>query len=152
ADIIITATGFDLCVLGDIDFIVDGKALDFSDSITYRGIMYSDIPNMAWVFGYLRTSWTMRADLIGEFVCRLLNHMKEKGVEVCTPRLRKEEDNMPKLPFIDPGNFNPGYLKRNMHLMPRQGDHEPWVFKQDYYAEKDSLPICDLDDGALVYD
>jgi cation diffusion facilitator CzcD-associated flavoprotein CzcO len=151
ADIIITATGFNLCVLGDIQFNIDGKPLNFADTWTYRGIMYSGIPNMAWVFGYLRTSRTMRSDLISDFVCRLLNHMDAKGVAVCTPQLRKEDRTMPVRPFIEPENFNPGYLMRGIHMLPKQGDHPPWVFKQDYYSEKDELPDCDLEDGTLVY-
>jgi cation diffusion facilitator CzcD-associated flavoprotein CzcO len=151
ADIIVTATGFNLCVLGDIRFTVDGKPLNFADSWTFRGIMFSEIPNMAWVFGYFRTSWTMRSDLIADFVCRLLNHMDTKGAHVVTPKLRNEDSNMPALPWVDPENFNPGYLLRSLHLMPKQGDHAPWVFKQDYYTEKDELPVCDLEDGALVY-
>jgi cation diffusion facilitator CzcD-associated flavoprotein CzcO len=151
ADIIVTATGFNLCVLGDIRFTVDGKPLNFADSWTYRGIMFSEIPNMAWVFGYFRTSWTMRSDLISDFVCRLLNHMDAKRAQVVTPKLRNEDSNMPALPWVDPENFNPGYLLRGLHLMPKQGDHAPWVFKQDYYTEKDELPVCDLEDGALVY-
>lgn len=151
ADIIITATGFNLCALGDIDFTIDDKPLDFSDSITWRGVMYSGIPNMAWVFGYLRTSWTMRADLISEFVCRLLNHMKEKGADVCTPELRPEEKDMPALPFFDTDNFNPGYILRGLDVMPKQGDHAPWLNSQDYAKEKDELPAADLEDGALSY-
>ncbi len=152
ADIIVTATGFDLCILGGIEFRIDGEPLNFAESWTYRGIMYSDIPNMAWVFGYFRASWTLRADLIAEFVCRLFNHMEENNSRVVTPRLRDEDQNMPALPFVDPDNFNPGYLMRSMHLMPKQGDNEPWVFKQDYYTEKDELPQADLDDGALIFE
>lgn len=151
ADIIITATGFNLCILGDIDFTIDGKPLDFAQTCTWRGIMYTGIPNMAWVFGYLRTSWTMRADLISDFVCRLLGHMADKNVEVCTPALREQDKDMPELPFFDPENFNPGYIMRSLDLMPRQGDHQPWVFAQDYYTEKDELPAADLDDGSLTY-
>lgn len=151
ADIIVTATGFNLCVLGDIDFVIDDKPLNFADTWTYRGIMYSGIPNMAWVFGYLRTSWTMRSDLISEFVCRLLNHMDENNVSVCTPQLRSDEADMPAHPFIEPDNFNPGYLSRSMHLMPKQGDRAPWIFAQDYHLEKDEIPTCDLEDGALIY-
>ena len=79
ADIVITATGFDLNVLGDIAFDVDGEPLVFSDTVTYRGMMFTGVPNMAWIFGYFRASWTLRADLVGDFVCRLLNHMKELG-------------------------------------------------------------------------
>lgn len=151
ADIIITATGFNLCILGDIDFAIDGKPLDFAQTCTWRGIMYTGIPNMAWVFGYLRTSWTMRADLIADFVCRLLGHMEDRNVEVCTPALREQDKDMPELPFFDPENFNPGYIMRSLDLMPRQGDHQPWVFAQDYYTEKDELPAADLDDGSLTY-
>ena len=79
ADIIITATGFNLSVLGDIDFTIDGKTLNFADAVTYRGMMFTGVPNMVWVFGYFRASWTLRVDLLGDFVCRLLNHMKKKG-------------------------------------------------------------------------
>ena len=79
ADIIVTATGFNLSVLGDIDFAIDGKPLVFSDTVTYRGMMFTGVPNMAWVFGYFRASWTLRVDLVADFVCRLLNHMKATG-------------------------------------------------------------------------
>jgi len=151
ADIIITATGFDLSILGDVAFVVDGEPLNFADCFTHRGIMYSGVPNMAWVFGYFRASWTLRSDLIAEFVCRLLSHMKAKGVSMATPELRPEEHNMPARPFVDPENFDPGYLMRSMHLMPKQGDRDPWLHKQDYYTEKDEIPAADLDDGTLVY-
>lgn len=151
ADIIVTATGFNLAVLGDIEFSIDDEPLNFPDRWAYRGMMFSGIPNMIWVFGYLRTSWTMRADMISEFVCKLLNHMKEKGATTCTPELREEDKQMPALPFIDPENFNPGYLQRSLHMMPKQGDHEPWTFRQDYYVEKEEIPNADLDDGTLVY-
>jgi cation diffusion facilitator CzcD-associated flavoprotein CzcO len=151
ADIIVTATGFNLSALGDIEFSVDGRPVNFADCWGHRGILFTGIPNMAWVFGYLRTSWTMRADLVSEFVCRLLNHMKEKGVAVVTPHLRDEDKDMPTRPFIDSENFNAGYLMRKMHLMPKQGDREPWVFSQDYYHEKDTIPAADLEDGTLVY-
>jgi cation diffusion facilitator CzcD-associated flavoprotein CzcO len=151
ADIIVTATGFNLCVLGDIEFTVDGEPVDFADTVTYRGLMFTGIPNMAWVFGYFRASWTLRADLISELVCRMFKHMKAMGTDVVTPRLRTEDDNMPRLPWVDPENFNPGYLTRSMHLMPSQGDHEPWVFTQDYWKEKDEFPAANLDDGSLLY-
>ncbi|WP_169545393.1 flavin-containing monooxygenase [Sneathiella aquimaris] len=151
ADIIITATGFNLSVLGDIEFVIDGQELDFADTWAHRGIMFSGIPNMAWVFGYLRTSWTMRANLVSEFVCKLLKHMDEKGVKRVTPQLREEDKDMPKLPFVDEENFNAGYLMRNMHLMPKQGNRQPWIFSQDYYREKDEIPEADLEDGTLIY-
>jgi cation diffusion facilitator CzcD-associated flavoprotein CzcO len=151
ADVIITATGFNLNVLGDIDFDIDSEPLNFSESITYRGAMFTGIPNMAWVFGYFRASWTLRADLIGDFVCRLLNHMDEAGSSVAVPELREEDKSMKLLPWVDPEDFNPGYLQRSVHLLPKQGDTDPWRHAQDYWTEKDLLPIADLDDGALRF-
>lgn len=151
ADIVVTATGFDLCVLGDINFTVDDSVIDFADTVTYRGMMFTGVPNMAWVFGYFRASWTLRADLIAEFLCRMFAHMDNKGVDVVTPTLRDIDHNMPHLPWIDPDNFNPGYLMRSLSLMPKQGDREPWEFTQDYWSEKDEFPVADLDDGALRF-
>jgi cation diffusion facilitator CzcD-associated flavoprotein CzcO len=151
ADIIITATGFNLNVLGDIAFTIDRKPLVFSDTVTYRGMMFTGVPNMAWVFGYFRASWTLRADLVGDFVCRLLNHMKHKGARTVTPTLRPEDQDMPLLPWIDPENFNPGYIMRGMHLLPKRGDKPEWQHTQDYWAEKDQFPAIDLDDGTFVY-
>ncbi|HEY0419697.1 MAG TPA: NAD(P)/FAD-dependent oxidoreductase [Acetobacteraceae bacterium] len=151
ADIIVTATGFNLNVLGDIDFTIDGKKLDFADTVTYRGMMFTGVPNMVWVFGYFRASWTLRADLVADFVCRLLNHMKQKGAKRVTPALRPEDKDMPILPWIDPENFNPGYLMRSMHLLPKRGDKPEWQHNQDYWAEKDEFPAIDLDDAAFAY-
>ena len=139
-------------MLGDIDFTIDGKPLVFSDTVTYRGMMFTGVPNMAWVFGYFRASWTLRADLVGDFVCRLLNHMKQKGVRKATPVLRPEDKDMPLLPWIDPENFNPGYLMRGMHLLPKRGDKPEWQHTQDYWSEKDQFPAADLEDGAFLYE
>jgi len=152
ADIIITATGFNLNVLGDIDFAIDGKPLVFSDTVTYRGMMFTGIPNMAWVFGYFRASWTLRADLVADFVCRLLTHMKRKGAHKVTPTLRPEDQDMPLLPWVDQENFNPGYLMRGMHLLPKRGDKPEWQHSQDYWTEKDQFPAIDLDEGTFVYE
>jgi cation diffusion facilitator CzcD-associated flavoprotein CzcO len=151
ADIIITATGFNLNVLGDIDFSIDGEPLVFSHTVTYRGMMFTGVPNMAWVFGYFRASWTLRADLVADFVCRLLNHMKEKGARQVTPALRPQDQDMPLLPWIDPENFNPGYLMRGMDLLPKRGDKPEWQHTQDYWSEKDEFPAIDLDDAVFVY-
>jgi len=151
ADVVVTATGFNLSVLGDIAFTIDGKPLVFSDSVTWRGTMFTGVPNLAWVFGYFRASWTLRADLIADFVCRLLKHMDARGAAVVTPALRAEDRAMPLAPWVDPENFNPGYLMRGMHLLPKQGDRQPWRHTQDYWREKDELPVADLDDGTLVY-
>lgn len=151
ADIIVTATGFNLSVLGDIACTIDGKPLDFGNTVTYRGMMFTGVPNMAWVFGYFRASWTLRTDLVAEFVCRLLTHMKERGVTKMMPALRPEDHNMPQLSWIDPENFNPGYMLRHMHLLPKRGDKPEWQHNQDYWAEKDEFPAIDLDDQAFVY-
>jgi cation diffusion facilitator CzcD-associated flavoprotein CzcO len=152
ADIIVTATGFELNVLGDIQFSIDAKPLVFSETVTYRGMMFTGIPNMAWVFGYFRASWTLRTDLVADFTCRLLNHMRETGARKVTPRLRPEEENLPLQSWIDPQNFNPGYVMRGMHLLPKRLDMPEWQHSQDYWAEKDQIPAADLDDGALVYE
>ena len=152
ADIIITATGFNLNVLGDIAFEIDGKPLDFADTVTYRGMMFTGIPNMAWVFGYFRASWTLRTDLVADFVCRMLGHMKQKGARKVVPALRPQEGNMPLHEWIDPENFNPGYLMRDMHKLPKRGESPEWQHSQDYWAEKDQFPAIDLDDPVFVYD
>ncbi|KJC52807.1 FAD-containing monooxygenase EthA [Bradyrhizobium sp. LTSP885] len=151
ADIIITATGFHLSANGDIDFEIDGKPLDFKDTVTYRGMMFTGVPNLVWVFGYFRASWTLRVDLVADFVCRMLNHMKATGANKVTPALRAEDHNMPLLPWIDPENFNPGYMMRGMHLLPKRGDKPEWQHNQDYWAEKDEFPAIDLKDKAFVY-
>ena len=152
ADIIITATGFHLSVLGDIAFTIDSEPLVFSDTVTYRGMMFTGVPNMAWVFGYFRASWTLRADLVADFVCRLLRHMKKIGARRVTPTLRPEDRDMRLLPWIDPENFNPGYLMRGMHLLPQRGDKPEWQHTQDYWTEKDTFPATDLDDAVFVYE
>ncbi|MDP3745891.1 MAG: NAD(P)/FAD-dependent oxidoreductase [Phenylobacterium sp.] len=152
ADIVVTATGFDLNVLGDIAFAIDGQPLDFSKTVTYRGMMFTGVPNLIWVFGYFRASWTLRADLIGDFVARLLGHMEKKGVKKVTVALRPQDQDMALQPWIDPENFNPGYLMRGMHLLPKSGDKDEWRHTQDYWAEKDEIPAIDLDDPAFVYE
>ena len=151
ADIIVTATGFHLSVLGDIDFTIDGRKLEFADTVTYRGMMFTGVPNLAWVFGYFRASWTLRADLVADFVCRLLNHMQQKGARRVTVALRPEDKDMKLLPWIDPENFNAGYMLRGMHLLPKRGDKPEWQHTQDYWSEKDQIPATDLDDKAFVY-
>ena len=151
ADVIVTATGFDISVLGDIAFTIDDRPLDLHDTVTYRGMMFTGVPNLLWVFGYFRASWTLRADLLADFVCRLLNHMKEKRAERVEVRLRREDRDMSLLSWIDPNNFNPGYLMRAMHLLPKRGDKPEWQHTQDYWAEKVAIPAIDLDAEEFVY-
>ncbi len=151
ADIIVTATGFDLCPLGDIAFEIDGTPLDFHQTVTYRGMMFTGVPNMVWVFGYFRASWTLRADLVGDFVCKLLKHMQATQQRKVTVALRPEDKDMPLLDWIDGENFNPGYMTRGMHLLPRRGDKPEWMHNQDYWAEKDEIPAIDLTGKEFVY-
>ena len=131
---------------------MDGKPVDFADTVTYRGMMFTGVPNMVWVFGYFRASWTLRVDIMGDFVCRLLNHMKRKGAKKVTVALRPEDKDMPRLPWIDEQDFNPGYLMRGLHLMPRRGDKPEWQHTQDYWTERNALPKIDLDGAEFVYE
>lgn len=149
ADIIVTATGLQLQLLGGVSFDVDGKPVNFADTWTYKGMMYSDVPNMIQTFGYINASWTLRADLTAEYVCRVLNHMDALGVSQCTPRLRPEDRNMAKRPFID--DFSAGYMQRMMSLFPRQGDRMPWLNPQDYGKDKKMIRHGSLEDGVLIF-
>ena len=151
ADVIITATGFNLSVLGGIPFEVDGKVIDFSDTVTYRGMMFTGVPNMIWVFGYFRASWTLRVDLMGDFVCRLLKHMDEKNAEEVRVGLRAQDHDMNLSTWIDPEDFNPGYLSRRQHLMPKRGEDPIWQHTQDYWREREDIPEIDLDAEEFQY-
>ncbi len=149
ADIIVTATGLQLVTIGDMDFTVDDEPVDFSRAWTYKGVAYSDVPNLASSFGYIAASWTLRADLTCEYVCRLLNHMAEVGAVQCTPRLRPSDRSMPERPFIC--NFTAGYMQRMMPMLPKQGDRAPWINSQDYAADKKSLRKDPIDDGVMQF-
>ncbi|MBR0681059.1 NAD(P)/FAD-dependent oxidoreductase [Roseomonas eburnea] len=151
ADIIVTATGFHLNVLGDIDVAIDGRPLVFGDTVTYRGMMFTGVPNMAWVFGYIRAAWTLRADMVADFVCRLLDRMEATGAKRVEVALRPEDHNMPLGPWIDPEEFSSGYVARGNHLLPKRGDKPEWQHAHDYWAEKDAIPAIDLADPAFVY-
>ncbi|MGH6958769.1 MAG: flavin-containing monooxygenase, partial [Caulobacteraceae bacterium] len=151
ADIVITATGFNLSVLGGIRFAVDEAPLDLAQSVTYRGMMFTGAPNLVWVFGYFRASWTLRVDIMADFVCRLLPHMAARGAKKVEVALRPEDKGMELSSWIDPENFNPGYLMRSMHLMPKRGDKPEWQHTQDYWREKDELPAIDLDGPEFRY-
>lgn len=149
ADLIITATGLKLVTLGEMEFTVDGQIVDFSRTRTYKGFAYSDIPNLASSFGYVNASWTLRADLTCEYVCRLLNHMAKTGTVQCTPRLRASDSAMPERDWID--GFTPNYMKRVMHLFPRQGDREPWINPQNYGRDKKMFRRGRVDDGVMTF-
>jgi monooxygenase len=151
ADIVVSATGFNLSVLGDVAFTVDGEQVDFTGHVTWRGIMISGLPNMAYTFGYFRHSWTLRVDLVGDLVGRLLATMRDKGATMVVPALRPQETDMPLLPWSDPENFSPGYVMRSQHILYKQGDREPWTHMLEHDQEREILPAADLDDGTLVY-
>jgi monooxygenase len=149
ADVIITATGLQLVTVGEMDFVVDGRPVDFADTWTYKGLAYSDVPNMASCFGYIAASWTLRADLTSEYVCRLLNRMRDTGTVQCTPRLRPEDRGMTPRPWID--DFSSGYMQRMMPMLPKQGDRVPWVNTQSYSKDKLLFRKSPVDDGAMRF-
>lgn len=149
ADIIVTATGINLNVLGGVQFTKDGKPVDFADTFTYKGMLYSGVPNLIQTFGYINASWTLRADLTSEYVCRLLNHMDKIGALVVTPQLREDEEKMEARPWID--DFTPNYMTRVMHLFPKQGDREPWMNTQNYHLDKKMIRSAPIEDGALIF-
>ena len=152
ADIIVACTGFHLSVMGNIPFSVDDKPVDWHDTINYRGMMFTGVPNLVWVFGYFRASWTLRVDMLGDFVCRLLNHMDAKGVRRVDVALRDEDRDMAILPWIEEDNFNPNYLMRDIDKLPRRGEKPEWRHNQDYWSERGEIPNTDLDGAEFVYD
>jgi len=152
ADIIVACTGFQLSVMGDIPFEVDGKAVNWNDTVTYRGMMFTGVPNMVWVMGYFRASWTLRVDMLGDFVCNLLNHMDKVGAKRVEVGLREQDRNMPLLPWIESDNFNPSYLMRGLDKLPKRGDKPEWRHNQNYWDEKDEIPATDLTGAEFIYD
>jgi monooxygenase len=149
SDIVVTATGLELVTLGEVDFVVDGEPVDFSRTWTYKGFMNSGVPNLASSVGYINASWTLRADLICRYVCRLLNHMEATDTRQCTATLRPSDLTMTPRPWID--DFSAGYIQREMHLMPQQGDREPWINSQDYGRDRKMFAKALLDDGVLRF-
>ncbi len=148
ADILVTATGLNLQLLGGTQFAVDGAPVDFPSTVTYKGMMYSDIPNLIQTFGYINASWTLRADLTAEYACRVINRMDELDVAQVTPRLREEDRNMVLGPWIQ--DFSAGYMQRVMHLFPKQGS-DPWRNTQDFDLDKKLIRNAPLEDGALTF-
>ncbi len=151
ADIIVTATGFNLKLFGGVPFSVDGAPVDFTQRVTYRGVMIEGVPNMAYLMGYFRASWTLRVDLVCDLVCRPIEHMRANGQSVVTPTLGGDAAGMPRLPFMDPDNFNAGYVVRSQHRMFRQGDRHPWRHALEYHEECVLLPAVQPAESALAY-
>ena len=146
ADLVVTATGLALQLLGGMTVQVDGKAINPADTLAYKGMMYSDMPNFAVVSGYTNASWTLKADLVCEYVCRLLNHMQKNGLRQCTPRL--DDPDMERLPWVD---FSSGYIQRAADKFPKQGARRPWRLHQNYAKDLMSLRYGSLRDKAMVF-
>jgi len=146
ADLIVTATGLALQLLGGMTVEVDGKAINPADTLAYKGMMYSDVPNFAVVSGYTNASWTLKADLVCECVCRLLNHMQKNGLRQCTPRL--DDPDMESLPWVD---FSSGYIQRAVDKFPKQGARRPWRLHQNYAMDLMSLRYGSVRDRAMVF-
>ncbi|MBX3479971.1 MAG: NAD(P)/FAD-dependent oxidoreductase [Caulobacter sp.] len=146
ADIIVTATGLNLEVLGGAQFAVDGEPVNFGDTLSYKGMMYSGVPNLASSFGYTNASWTLKADLTCAYVCRLLNHMTRTGQKIATP-VRKPGDEGDE-DWLD---FSSGYVQRSVHLFPKQGAKAPWKQHQNYALDLMSLKFGRVDDGAMIF-
>jgi cation diffusion facilitator CzcD-associated flavoprotein CzcO len=139
ADIVVTATGLQLQVMSGIPLTVDGKAVNIPASTTYKGMMLSDVPNMALSFGYTNASWTLKADLTCEYVCRLLNAMRKRGLRQVTPRLGAPVE---EVPFLD---FTSGYVQRAMANFPKQGTRKPWRLNQNYTRDLMALRYGGID-------
>ncbi|MBL6616006.1 MAG: NAD(P)/FAD-dependent oxidoreductase [Reyranella sp.] len=146
ADLIVTATGLSLQLLGGMTVVVDGKPINPGDTVAYKGMMYSDVPNLAVVSGYTNASWTPKADLVCEYVCRLLNHMQKNGLRQCTPRL--DDPATERLPWVD---FSSGYIQRAIEQFPKQGSRHPWRLHQNYARDLMSLRYGSVRDPAMEF-
>lgn len=147
ADVIVTATGLKMVMGGKIALSIDGAPIDFGQRYYYKGCMFSNVPNLAGVFGYVNASWTLRADINSQYVCRLLNHMKAAGIDAATPLLHPGTE-----PAEEDGfGLSSGYIERSRHLMPKSGAAMPWRLNQDYLFDKAWLKSNPIDDGILAF-
>jgi cation diffusion facilitator CzcD-associated flavoprotein CzcO len=146
ADIIVTATGLVLKLMSGLQLKVDGAPVDLAKTIMYKGMMYSDVPNLASAFGYTNASWTLKCDLTSEYVCRLIKHMDQHGYAQCTPRVNDHE--LIAEPAID---FTSGYVLRALHTLPQQGSKTPWRVHQSYVKDLSMLRYGRLDDGTMEF-
>jgi monooxygenase len=146
ADIVVSATGLVMQVFGGVDFSVDGRSIDAGKTLAYKGIMFSGVPNFASVFGYINASWTLKADLICSYVCRLLNFMDSKGVRQVTP---KDGVDTAVAPFVE--NFSSGYMQRALERWPKQGSKPPWRVYQNYFRDAYSLKWSRVENEALEF-
>ena len=146
ADIIVTATGLKVQLMGGMEVWVDGTPVTLSRALTYKGMMYSDVPNLASSFGYTNASWTLKSDLTAEYVCRLLKHMDAGGYARCTPR--KGDDSIAEQPAID---FSSGYIQRAKDVLPKQGSKRPWRLHQNYALDMLEFRFASVDDGTMEF-
>ncbi|HYM31592.1 MAG TPA: NAD(P)/FAD-dependent oxidoreductase [Candidatus Cybelea sp.] len=146
ADLIVTATGLSLVVLGNLKLSVDGRDVVPSKTFGYKGMMYSDVPNLASAFGYTNASWTLKCDLTCAYVCRLLNHMTRTGMRQCTPR--NHDPALAEAPWVD---FSSGYIQRAMDKFPKQGSRAPWKLYQNYALDLMSLKFGAVKDEAMEF-
>ncbi|ROH93216.1 NAD(P)/FAD-dependent oxidoreductase [Stagnimonas aquatica] len=146
ADVVVSATGLKLLALGGLEFVVDGERVDLSSKLSYKGMMISDIPNMALAIGYTNASWTLKVDLSSAYLCRLLKHMDQHGYRQCTPRRRDPE--LQEQPLID---FSSGYVQRAIEAFPKQGSKSPWKLYQNYLFDLLSLRYGAVDDGSMEF-
>jgi cation diffusion facilitator CzcD-associated flavoprotein CzcO len=146
ADIIVTATGLVLQVLGGLEILVDGRAIDFAKTLNYKGMMYSDVPNLAATLGYTNASWTLKCDLTCEYVCRVLNYMDRHGYRQCVPH--NIDPTISELPSLD---FSSGYVQRSIAKLPKQGSKRPWRLYQNYALDIVSLRYGKVNDGVMQY-
>jgi cation diffusion facilitator CzcD-associated flavoprotein CzcO len=146
ADLIVTATGLNLQVLGNLALIVDGQPIEPARIMSYKGMMYSEVPNLATAFGYTNASWTLKCDLTCEYVCRLLNYMDERGYRQCTPH--NEDPSITATPWID---FSSGYVQRSIDQFPKQGSKAPWRLYQNYALDLVNLRFAAVDDGVMRF-
>jgi monooxygenase len=146
ADLIITATGLNLLALGDMQVTVDGREVDVSETMSYKGMMLSGVPNMAMTFGYTNASWTLKCDLTCGYVCRLLNYMDAHGYEQCVPQ--NLDPSLTEEPFID---FSSGYVQRAIERFPKQGSKAPWRLYQNYALDIMTLRFGAIEDGSLQF-
>ena len=146
ADIIITATGLRMKIMHGIEILVDGERVKLGNTTSYKGMMYSGIPNLASAFGYTNASWTLKAELICEYVCRLLNYMGRRGYAQCRPRL--DEALFETEAYID---FSSGYVKRALKELPKQGTRRPWKVYQNYLKDLLLMRYGRLNDGVMEF-
>jgi cation diffusion facilitator CzcD-associated flavoprotein CzcO len=146
ADLIVTATGLKVMLLGDVKLVVDGEPIVVGDTMNYKGTMLSNVPNLAITLGYTNASWTLKCDLVCEFVCRLLNHMSDNGFTKCVPRVHDE--NMELEPLL---SFSSGYVQRAIALLPKQGPKAPWRLYQNYFLDLVGLRYGTVDDGVIEF-